>query len=227
MPEGHTLELAARRLQPLVGTRVSGGPLEGAVVTGVEARGKHLLVHGDDGRSLHAHLGMHGAVRLAPPGEGRGRHVMRTTAGDAVIRGRLVRVVPSRRIHLALGPDLLHGFDEEEFLRRIRLIDRPVGEALLDQRVAAGIGNVVKSEALWECRLDPFAPVGEIPDSRLLEVARTAQRMLTAGVAAGGRLPRRVYRGSGRPCPRCGESIASARQGEQARSTYWCPACCR
>jgi len=196
-------------------------------VTSVEARGKNLLVHGDDGRSLHAHLGMHGAVRLAPPGEGRGRHVLRTPAGDAVIRGRIVRVVPSRRVRRALGPDLLHGFDEGEFLRRIRLVDRPVSEALLDQRVAAGIGNVVKSEALWECRLDPFARVSAVADDRLLEVARTAQQMLTQGVAAGGRLPRRVYRGTGRPCPRCGEAIASARQGEQARSTYWCPACCR
>ena len=72
MPEGHSLERAARRLRPLVGARVDGGPLSGAVVSAVEARGKHLLVHTADGRCLHAHLGLHGGVRLRPPGEGRG-----------------------------------------------------------------------------------------------------------------------------------------------------------
>ena len=128
MPEGHSLELASRRLRPLVGEVVSEGPLSGATVVGVEARGKHLLVHADDGRSLHAHLGLHGSVRLAAPGAGRGRHVLRTAAGDAVIRGRL-EVVPAARLRLALGPDLLRDFDEAEFLRRARLVDRPVGEA--------------------------------------------------------------------------------------------------
>jgi len=227
VPEGHTLELAARRLQTIVGERVTDGPLEGSVVTAIEARGKHLLVHGDDGRSLHAHLGMHGRVRLAPAGQGRGRHVMQTAAGDAVIRGRLVRVVSSSRLRLPVGPDLLHGFDEAEFLRRVRLVDRAIGEALLDQRVAAGVGNIVKSEALWECRVDPFASVASLPDDRLAELARVARRLLDEGVAARGRLTRRVYRMTGRPCPRCREPVRSARQGELARTTYWCPACCR
>jgi len=227
VPEGHTLELAARRLQPLVGAIVTSGPLEGSVVEAVEARGKHLLVHGDDGRSLHAHLGMHGGVRLAAAGQGRGRHVMRTPAGDAVIRGHVVRVVRSSRLRLPLGPDLLHGFDEFEFLRRIRLAGGPVGEALLDQRVAAGAGNIVKSEALWECRVDPLAPVSAVTDERLRELVGVARRLLAEGVASGGPLRRRVYRRAGRPCPRCGQRIAVRRQGEHARSTYWCPACCR
>src|SRR4051794_22504771 len=94
VPEGHTLELASQRLRPLVGSTVREGPLSGATVVAVEARGKNLLVHADDGRSLHAHLGMHGGVRLAAPGQGRGRNVLRTDDGDAVIRGTLVRVVP-------------------------------------------------------------------------------------------------------------------------------------
>ena len=225
MPEGHSLELASQRLQPLVGEQVSDGPLSGSTVVAVEARGKHLLVHADDGRVLHAHLGMHGSVRLAPPGGGRGRHVMRTPAGDAVVRGTVVRVVPAARLRLPVGPDLLHEFDRDEFLRRVRIVDRPIGEALLDQRVAAGVGNIVKSESLWECRIDPFAPVASLSDERLLEVADVAGRLLREGVAAGGRLPRRVYRATGRPCPRCGEPIRSAPQGEQRRVTWWCPAC--
>jgi endonuclease VIII len=226
VPEGHTLELASRRLRPLVGETVSDGPLSGATVVEVEARGKHLLVHGDDGRSLHAHLGMHGSVRLTAPGAGRGRHVLRTAAGDAVIRGTVVRVVASARLRLALGPDLLGEFDMDEYLRRVRLVDRPVGEAVLDQRVVAGIGNIVKSEALWECRIDPFALVSSLDDDRLLGLARVAARMLRDGVSAGGRLPARVYRASGRPCPRCASPIRSAAQGEQRRTTWWCPACC-
>ncbi len=155
MPEGHSLERAARRLRPIVGARVDGGPLAGAVVSGVEARGKHLLVHTADGRCLHAHLGLHGGVRLRPPGEGRGRYVLRTAAGDLVIAGRVG--VAARPPQLALGPDLLHGrFDAAEYLRRARAVDRPIGELLLDQRVLAGIGNIVKSETLWERRQSPF-----------------------------------------------------------------------
>jgi endonuclease-8 len=226
VPEGHSLELASRRLRPLVGVTVDEGPLSGARVVDVEARGKNLLVHGDDGRSLHVHLGMHGSVRLRPAGTGRGRTVMRTAAGDAVIRGTIVRVLPSARVRLALGPDMLHGFDMDEYLRRIRIVDRPVGEAIMDQRVVAGIGNVVKSEALWECRIDPFTPVSELDDDRLRAVAEVSGRILREGVAAGGGLPKRIYRRAGRPCPRCSAPIRSAPQGEQRRTSYWCPACC-
>ena len=226
MPEGHTLELASRRLRPLLGETVQDGPLSGAKVVGVEARGKNLLVHGDDGRSLHAHLGMHGSVRLRPAGTGRGRHVLRTAAGDAVIRGTIVRVVPSSRVRLALGPDLLRDFDMDEYLRRIRIVDHAVGEALMDQRVVAGVGNIVKSEALWECRIDPFAPVSSLGDERLRSLAEASRRILRGGVAAGGRLPAQIYRRAGRPCPRCGAAIRSAPQGEQRRTSYWCPVCC-
>jgi endonuclease-8 len=151
--------------------------------------------------------------------------VLRTAAGDAVIQGRL-EVVPAARLRLALGPDLLRDFDEAEFLRRARLVDRPIGEVLLDQRVVAGAGNIVKSEALWECRIDPFALVSSLDDDRLLELAAVASRMLRDGVSAGGRLPARVYRATGRPCPRCSTPIRSASQGEQRRTTWWCPACC-
>jgi endonuclease VIII len=225
VPEGHTLALASRRLQPLVGHQVAEGPLAGASVAAVEARGKHLLIHSDDGRTLHAHLGLHGSVRLRPPGAGRGRHVLRTAAGDAVIRGTVVREVRSARLRLPLGPDALGDFDAAEYLRRIHLVDRPVGEAIMDQRVIAGVGNIVKSEALWETRTDPFALVSSIDGARLQEVAAAAVDMLRAGVDEGGQLPRRVYRRAGRPCPRCGGGIRSAPQGEARRTTYWCPAC--
>ena len=227
MPEGHSLVLAARRLEPLVSQVVDEGPLAGERIVAVEARGKHLLIHSDERHVLDVHLGMHGSVRLAPPGTGRGRLVLRTAGGDAVIRASRVRVGPESRVRLALGPDLLGDFDPQEYLRRIRLVDRPLGEALLDQRVCAGIGNIAKSEALWRCEADPLAPVSTFPDERLTEVAAVAAAILREGVEHRGRLSSQVYRRTGRPCPRCGTPIQSAPQGEHRRTTYWCPACQR
>ena len=227
MPEGHSLVLAARRIRPVLGQRVTSGPLAGTDVASIETRGKHLLVHGADGRSLHVHLGMNGRVRLAAAGAGRGRHVMRTSAADVVIFGTS-KVEVRRRgdLRLGLGPDLLGaGFDSAAYLRRARAIDRPAAELLLDQRVLAGIGNVVRAEVLWRLGQDPFAPVAELSDRRLLELAAAARRMLRAGVDTG-RLPHDVYRATGRPCPRCRTPIESRMQGaEVPRRLFWCPGC--
>jgi endonuclease-8 len=226
VPEGQSLLLAARRLQPIVGEAVIEGPLSGARITSVESRGKHLLIGADDGRTLHVHLGLHGAVRLRAPGEGSGRHILRTAAGDAVVQ-RPIRfdVRRSALLRLAVGPDLLGNFDMGEYLRRARLVDRPLGEMVVDQRVLAGIGNIVKSEALWEAGLDPFAPVSSFDDDQLRSIPPVATSLLKEGVRAGGRLPQRVYRRAGRPCPRCRAPIRMERQGEARRSTYWCAAC--
>jgi formamidopyrimidine-DNA glycosylase len=173
------------------------------------------------------HLGMNGRVRLAAAGAGRGRFVMRTPAADVVIFGT-TRVEVRRRgdLRLGLGPDLLGGpFDAAAYLRRARAVDREVGALLLDQRVLAGIGNVVRAEALWELRQDPFTPVSELGDRRLLELAAVSRRMLRQGVATG-RLPRRVYRTTGRPCPRCRTPIESTMLGiTTPRRLYHCPGC--
>ena len=148
--------------------------------------------------------------------------MLRTAAGDVVIAGRVE--LAGRPPQLRLGPDLLHGrFDAAAYLRRARAVDRPIGEILLDQRVLAGIGNIVKSETLWERRQSPFSPASALSDRRLLELAATARRQLRQGVT--GRLPTNVYRRTGRPCPRCRAPIRSAVQGEQARRTYHCPRC--
>jgi len=228
VPEGHSLVLVARRIRPVVGQHVTAGPLAGTDVAAVETRGKHLLVHGADGRCLHVHLGMHGRVRLTAAGAGRGPHVLRTAAADVVIAGTS-RVEVRRRgdLRLGLGPDLLgQRFDAAAYLRRARRFDRPVAELLLDQRVLAGIGNIVRAEVLWELRQDPFAPAAGLSDRRLLELAVVARRMLRAGVDAGGRLPQRVYRAGGRPCPRCRTVVRSVMQGQEVpRRLYFCPGC--
>jgi endonuclease-8 len=227
VPEGHSLVLAARRIQPVLGQRVTSGPLAGTDVASIETRGKHLLVHGADGRSLHVHLGMNGRVRLAAAGAGRGRYVIRTPAADVVIFGTSrVEVRHRGDLRLGLGPDLLGArFDAAAYLRRARAVGRPVAELLLDQRVLAGIGNVVRAEALWQLRQDPFAPVSAVSDRRLLELAAVSRRMLRAGVDTG-RLPRDIYRATGRPCPRCRTPIESRMLGAPTpRRLYWCPGC--
>ena len=230
MPEGHSLVLVARRIRPVVGHHVTAGPLAGTDVEAIETRGKHLLVHGADGRSLHVHLGMNGRVRLTEAGTGRGRHVLRTAAADVVIAGTSrVEVRRRRDLQLRLGPDLLgEGFDGRAYLRRARALERPVAELLLDQRVMAGIGNIVRAEVLWELCQDPFAPAASLSDRRLLELAAVARRMLRAGVDARGRLPQRVYRATGRPCPRCATPVDSTMLGEEVpRRLYFCPGCQR
>ena len=118
-------------------------------------------------------------------------------------------------------------------MRRIRERDEvPLGEALLDQRAVAGIGNVIKSEALFMERLDPWAPVRAFSEEELRAVLGRAARLLAANTGGGRRVTtgRRspaealwVYLRTGRPCRRCGTLIRARRQGAQARTTYWCP----
>ena len=128
----------------------------------------------------------------------------------------------------ALGPDLLD--DDPQIAvavraraQRWRTATRPIGEVLLDQTVAAGIGNVVRCEALYALRIDPWAPLGGISDETLTGLFEQSRRVLQAGVRGGGRLPKVVYGASAAaaaaaPCSRRG-------QGDEARIVHWCPAC--
>jgi endonuclease-8 len=130
-----------------------------------------------------------------------------------------------------LGPDLLSAdFDRAEALRRLRAeAGRELGDAVLIQSVVAGIGNIWKSEALFACRLDPFARVSSFADDDLGRVLDTARRLLAESVertVAGARARRHaVYARSGRPCRVCKGPIAMRRQGDAGRSTYFCATC--
>ena len=128
-----------------------------------------------------------------------------------------------------LGPDVLAArFDSARFLARLREDDqtRGIGDALIDQRTIAGLGNVWKAEACFAAQVDPWRPINEVSDERALAVA-TAARELMSESASGGftRRPRAVYRHAGAACPRCGGTIRSAGQGDDNRTTYWCPGC--
>jgi endonuclease-8 len=218
----------------------------GQAVETVEAHGKHLLVRFEKGAVLHTHLGMRGSWRLARRTGARGpvaRAVIETA--DVVAACSLAPVVEllsasQARAHPALarlGPDLLKpAFDPAVARRRLR--ERgplAIGVALMDQTALAGIGNVYKSEVLFLCGVSPLARVGDLDDATVDRLVAKAGELLRRNLGTGMRRttsplapgPLWVYRRSGRPCRKCGTAVARVVQGEQARSTYFCPACQR
>jgi endonuclease VIII len=246
MPEGDALHRAARRLQVLAGQRVEvetphpraqtrgiAERLDGLVLESVEAVGKHLLLRFEGGLVLRSHLRMNGRWRVEPRGAtrvGRPWLVLRGTEHEAVLwNGPVLELGrdagPARR----LGPDILaRPPDLDAMLARLRTAPpgREVGDALLDQRLVAGIGNMWKAEALWDARVSPWRALGEVTDEELLAVLGAAARMMRAGLE-GARPLRHVYRRAARPCRRCGTTIRSYPQGDDARTAYWCPGCQR
>ncbi len=265
MPEGDSLHKLAARLGPvLVGRKVrrfEAQPLPSAVtddlvgheVVAVEARGKNLLVRFDDGRILHVHLRMNGRVRVeAAPNESVRPFFRRAPPqlslevdGARVVGSRIPvmrilrsRATESRAPDLAgLGPDLLApAFDEATALARLRAVSHlPVGEAVMLQRVIAGIGNVYKSEILFLEGLAPTRLVSEIDDPALSRFLARARLLMEKNVALAGRRTTRfslagprvwVYGRAGKVCLRCGTAIARLYQGAPpGRSTYYCPRC--
>jgi endonuclease VIII len=243
MPEGDSLHRAARRLQALVGERVeveSPHPqaavkrlperLSGRRLESVEAVGKNLLLRFEGGLVLRSHLRMRGRWQLRARNGGRrvGRPwlVLRGGEQEAVLWNGPVLELHGRGVRL-LGPDVLAeppNFDA--MLVRLRETDqgRELGDALLDQRLVAGIGNAWKAEALWRARLSPWRRLGDLTDAELQSVLGEAAELMRASVE-GHRVPKATYRKAGRPCPRCGETIRSRGQGDDNRIAYWCPAC--
>lgn len=223
----------------------------GRTVSAVEARGKHLLMtfaRDADRLVLHTHMRMNGAWHLYRPGErwrrpaARARAVVETAAYIApcfdapVIELLRADDVARHPALAALGPDAMDdGFDVSAALARLRAdATREVGVALLDQRSVAGLGNVLKSEALFLARVPPFARTGELSEAALRGLLEEGHRLLVRNRDTPSRRTRFaldarealwVYDRAGRPCRVCGTAIASALQGEEARRTYWCPAC--
>ncbi|MCH5373990.1 MAG: formamidopyrimidine DNA glycosylase, partial [Planctomycetes bacterium] len=134
-----------------------------------------------------------------------------------------------------LGPDLLaETSDDDEILRRFRLHQRrAIGEAVMDQTIVCGIGNVYKSEVLFLCHLDPFLPVHHFSDDQLRGLIHRSRQLMSKNLQG---YPRRtrfgldgnrvwVYGRAGKPCLVCGARIQIRRQGDLGRTTYWCPTC--
>ncbi len=253
MPEGDTLArtsatlhrwLAGREITAAT-TRVEGFPagrLVGRRIEAVDAWGKHLMIRLDGGQVVHTHMRMTGSWHVYPAGQPWRRPERQArltlTCGDRVavcfnapVIELLQRGDQSRHPALGnLGPDVLvEPLDGEEVRRRARSgpPDRPLGELLLDQRVVAGIGNIWRCEALFVEGHNPWTPLSAITDEQLGALVATAGRLMQASVASRTGVPdgRHVYRRSGQPCHRCRTPVKSRRQGEQARTAYWCPTC--
>jgi endonuclease-8 len=250
--EGDTILRAARRIEKALGDQeveVSApnprgqaarlDRLDGRTFERAEARGKHLLLHFDD-LVLHSHLGMSGSWHVYPRGAR-----WRKPAGGAwgVLKGERAEAVqfggPTLRVLRAealgrdpvlsrLGPDILAGdFNADLVARSIRrAAELTLGDALLDQSLVAGIGNIFKSEACFAARLSPWQPIAGLSDDELRRVVQAAHDLMGDAVERG-RQSRAVYRRTGQPCPTCRTPILSRGQGDANRTTYWCPSCQR
>jgi endonuclease VIII len=210
--------------------------LDGRRLDAAEAHGKHLLLRFGD-LVLHSHLGISGGWHVYRRGEPwrRARSSAWAVLGggeaEAVqFGGPTLRVLPASRLRrdpqlARLGPDVLaDDFDPAVVVLAMRADPtRRLGDALLDQGLVAGIGNIFKSEACFEAKLDPWRQVGDLTDEELRRVLLTARALMLDAVA-GGRHPARVYRSRG-PCPVCGGRVVSRGQGDANRTTYWCPHC--
>lgn len=260
MPEGDTIFRTASVLRRvLVGgivtaARAQARPgmrrvpdlsrLSGRRIERVEARGKNLLISFEGGLTLRTHLRMRGSWHRYAAGEAwrRPAHqasaVIETATAVAVcFDAPVVELLDERALGrhapiTGLGPDLLATtFDTDAAVARLRERNAlELGDALLDQRAVAGIGNVYKSELAFLAGRDPFRPVSDLDDDALRRLLGDARRLLRANVRGGARSTRPggglwVYGRAGRPCRRCGTPISVRRQGELGRLTYWCPRC--
>jgi endonuclease-8 len=273
MPEGDTIFRSARALNlALQGRQVTSfetayaqlasvndqSPVAGRVVEQVESRGKWLLMHFSGDLVLVTHMLMSGSWHIYRPGERwrRSRSHMRAVISTADFVA-VAFDVPVASFHTArtlernttipkLGPDLLNSnFSQDEALQRLRARgDEEIANALLNQQVMAGIGNVFKSEICFTSGVNPFARVSSLAQAKLEQLLEASRRLMAANVSegAGDRIvtytgPRRttgadnptarlwVYGRRGQQCRRCGTPILMRKQGVGARSTYWCPEC--
>jgi endonuclease-8 len=240
--EGDTILRTANALRPrLAGKAVTAaspekfGRLVGSTVTEVEARGKHLLIHFDNGLVLHSHMRMTGSWHIYRPGEPwrkpawAAKVVLGNDDAVAVLFNAPVAELKRERVldhQLAhLGPDILAPeLDIEAIIKRARGSERQaLGELLLDQRVAAGIGNIYKCESLWRLKLDPWMAATELDDEALAGLYRTARGLMVGALKR--HPPHAVHGKAGRSCPRCWGRIGCRHQGDPPRLTYYCARC--
>jgi endonuclease VIII len=258
MPEGDVVWYTARRLHSALAgrtltrsdfrvPRLATADLTGDVVTETVSRGKHLLTRTGKGLTVHTHLRMEGSWRVRPAAEPvRDSHRIRLllanddwqAVGYQLGVVELIRTSEEAQVTGHLGPDLLGAdWDCTEAVRRLGAEpDRPIGEALLDQRNLAGAGTYFAAEMLFLRGIDPWRPAGEVEDMealvdlghRLLDANKTRPGHATTGDTRPGR-DSWVYGRAGRPCRRCGTVIRKGEQGPagQERLRFWCPYCQR
>jgi endonuclease-8 len=250
VPEGDTLFRAAETLRqwlvgrPItaidardVGLRHRAADLVGTPVDAVEARAKHLLITIGD-LTVHSHMKMTGSWHVYATGQrwrkphGAMRLVLEAGDRQAVcFNAPVVQVVPTAIVDQlpgvrTLGPDVLKDFDPDDGARRLENVsaETPIGDALLDQTIVSGLGNIWRLEALWAERVHPATPVGALTTEQKRALVATGARLM--GAAARTTRPRpEVYKRTGQPCRRCGGGIVARRMGKDNRTSYFCPIC--
>ena len=259
MPEGDTIfkvaalmhaDLAGRIVQRLETHAGSQDEFAGTRITAVDAYGKHLLLHFDDAAIWRTHLGMHGTWHRYRDDETwrKPRHQASIAlwvdgAVYVCFNAKEVEYVEPGGIRhrdwaKRLGPDLLGGtVDLSAVVERARSLlgpETPLADVMLDQRVAAGIGNVYKSEVLYIERVHPERVLGTISDDAVIAIFTKARELLEHNLGGGRRVTRFVedgrgdlwvYGRAGKPCFGCNAPIQFARLGVHLRSTYWCDGC--
>ena len=255
MPEGDTIHYAASRIRPVLEGHVPdelatlhprfradrwAERLAGQAVRSVDAYGKHLFLRFEGGLTIHSHLRMTGSWRVLDEGRPLGRQAWLAIrrAGRQVVQlnGPVLELMTDSRTRFdlriaGLGPDILAPeFDSDRFLRRLREDDptRPIGDAVLDQRTVAGIGNLWKAEACFAAGIDPWRRTGDVSDAEALAIVDAARPRMQESARDGNQTRhRRIHGRAGLPCPRCGGAslIRSKGQWDDNRTTYWCPRC--
>ena len=256
MPEGDTIHYAANRIRPILlddvpdelttphprfGASRWPEKLAGRAVTSVDAHGKHLFLRFEGDLTIHSHLRMTGSWGTTPTGQRwrraprRAWLVMRNRGYDVVeFDGPILELLTESRTRFdlrlqALGPDILsEELDERRFLRRLREDDptRPIGDALLDQRTIAGIGNLWKVEGCFEAGISPWRPTGKVTDEEALAIVRCTRPRMQISARDGNQTRfKAIYGKTKLPCPRCGAKIRQRGQWDDNRPTYWCESC--
>jgi endonuclease VIII len=256
MPEGDTIHHAAARIRaalqghvpeeiltPHPRHRADRWPerLAGREVRAVDAHGKHLFLRFEGNLTLHSHLRMTGAWGVYKEDQRWQRAARRAwlvlrSAGWNVVEfdGPLLELMSESRARsdprlASIGDDVLgERFDIPRFVRRLRSDDpaRPIADALIDQRIVAGIGNMWKAELCFAAGIDPWRPLALVADEEAVSLVRLARERMRESARDGfSARPRAVYRRAGLPCPRCGSVIRQRGQWENNRLTFWCPGC--
>ena len=260
MPEGHTIhrharihtgDLAGQRLtvsSPQGWASTAAEAANGKVLTGVDAFGKHLIYRFEDDLSVHVHLGLFGRFRRyklpgPPPRDTTRLRFTGDTRGvdlSGAVISDLIDPVEEDELMARLGPDPLRPYARADRMRAALARRRsPIGAALLDQTVLAGLGNVYRAEILFACGIDPRREARAVDRAEADAIWKTSKTMLTAGEKSGkivtvpraeagkppskltGRDRHQVYKRE--RCRRCGTRVETATMG--ARTMFWCPAC--
>ena len=263
MPEGHTIHRHARlQREFLRGERIrawspqgrfseGAARLDGSRLEDIEALGKHLFYRWEGDHTLHVHLGLFGKFKTFhhdPPAPTEATRLVMTNGRSMVYLAgpticELLDPQEEDLLRARLGPDPLGGRRElEQFAGNLSRRRIPIGAALLDQRVVAGIGNVYRAEVLFKRGIDPHLPANELDRERVgglwsmivaeLRKGERAGRIVTVapvdvGVRSRSDIPRDerlyVYKRDGLPCRRCGDQIRATEMAN--RMIWWCPTC--